>query len=288
MNPPKRHAKKSLRAAVEASRTGKNQRQDPSTAASSIAAGFCQKRKARLSPRSSGSFGLWTLGFRRFRSSFGRPRSSVVSVGMAAVLARAAPAARELVAALVVSGRADRGKRHFGLELLLGERLLARELDLAHRVDRDDLDRDFVAFLDHVGRLAHAIGRELRNVHQAVLAGQDLHEGAVRLDAPDLATIDLADLRLLREALDDLDGFESRCLIGGGDRDLARVLDVDLAARRLDDRADRLAARADHVADAVARDLHGEDARGERRNVGARLFDGGSHLAENVEPAGAG
>src|SRR5262249_22209495 len=95
----------------------------------------------------------------------------------------------------------------------------------------------------------------------------------------------LADLRLLREALDDLDGLQGRGLVRGRDRDLAGVLDVDLAARRLDDRADRLAARADDVPDAVARDLDREDPRREGRDVGAGLLDGRSHAPQDVQPA---
>src|SRR5262249_62304797 len=85
---------------------------------------------------------------------------------------------------------------------------------------------------------------------------------------PHLPLVDLADLGLLREALDDLDGLQSRRLVGRSDRNLARIFDVDLAARVLDDRPDGLAARADHVPDPVARYLHREDARRIGRDVG--------------------
>ena len=63
--------------------------------------------------------------------------------------------------------------------------------------------------------LADAVGRELADVQQAVGAGQDLDEGAVRLDAPHRAVVDLADLGHLGEALDDLDGALGRRAASG-------------------------------------------------------------------------
>ena len=113
---------------------------------------------------------------------------------------------------------------------------------------------------------------------EAVLARQDLDEGAVRLDPTHLARVDLPDLRLLRQPFDDLDRAQRRGLVGGSDRDLARVLDVDLATGLLDDRPDRLPARADDVADAVSGDLHREDSRRIWRNVRPRPVDRGRHL----------
>src|SRR5215510_10732638 len=98
---------------------------------------------------------------------FGSPVAAApVAVGVAVVLAGTAGASRKLVASLVLAGR-DRRHRHLLLELLLGEGLLAGELDLAHRIDRDDLDRHLVPFLDDVGCLAYAVGSELGDVNEA-------------------------------------------------------------------------------------------------------------------------
>src|SRR5215472_1622614 len=206
---------------------------------------------------------------------------------MPVVLARPAPAARELVASFVLARSADGRHGHLRFQLLLGEGLLAGELDLAHRIDGDDFDGDLVAFLDDVGGLAHAVGSELRDVHQPVLAGQDLDEGSVRLDPAHLAAVDLADLRLLREALDDLDGLQGRRLVGGCDGDLAGILDVDLAPGGFDDGADGLASRADDVADAIARNLHGEDPGRVTGDVRPRPVEGRGHVLEDVEPPDA-
>ena len=93
---------------------------------------------------------------------------SPIAATRAAVLALAP-------AAVIVLG-SDRREGHLRLEGLLGERLLAGQLDLAHRIDGDDLDRHLVAFLDDVRGLPDAVGRELRDVHEAVLARQDLDE----------------------------------------------------------------------------------------------------------------
>ena len=113
---------------------------------------------------------------------------------------------------------------------------------------------------------------------EPVLTREDLDEGAVRLHAAHLARVDLSDLRLLCQSFDDLDRAQRGGLVGRSDRDLARILDVDLATGFLDDRPDRLASRADDVADPVSRDLHREDARRIRRNVRPRSVDRRRHL----------
>src|SRR5947207_4339749 len=59
------------------------------------------------------------------------------------------------------------------LLLRLLERFLAGQPDLSRLVHLEHLDRDDVALLEHVGDLAHALVGELRDVHQAVRAGND-------------------------------------------------------------------------------------------------------------------
>ena len=73
--------------------------------------------------------------------------------------------------------------------------------------------------------------------------------------------------------------------VGGGDLDGAVVVDVDLGARLLDDRADDLAARADDFADLVDGDLHGLDARGVGGELAAARGQRLAHLVEDVQPA---
>src|SRR5262245_34838938 len=58
------------------------------------------------------------------------------------------------------------------------QRLLAREPDLAGRVDVDALREHLVALADHVGDLLHAPLREVRDVDQPVRAREDLDERA--------------------------------------------------------------------------------------------------------------
>src|SRR6185312_15478085 len=106
----------------------------------------------------------------------------------------------------------DRGSgAGFGfLALLLAGDLLARLLvDDLHRqahlatlVEAHELDEDLVAFLDHVGRLLDTVGRELRDMDEAVLGAEEIDESAEvgRLD--DRAFIDLADFRLSHDGMD--------------------------------------------------------------------------------------
>ena len=81
--------------------------------------------------------------------------------------------------------------------------------------------------------------------------------------------------------------FAAAC-VGRRDGDLAVVLDLDLGAGLLLDRADGLATWADDVADLVGRDLHGVEPRRVLRDVAARMIERGLHLAEDVEPARLG
>src|SRR6185436_15076910 len=171
----------------------------------------------------------------------------------------------------------------------LHDHRLARQPRLAGAVVvLEHLDGDLVTLLEDVAHLAHAVGRELADVEEAVEAGEDLDEGAERLDAAHRAGVGLAHLGHLGEALDDLLGA-----VGGGagrgvDLDLAVVLDLDLAAGLVDDAADGLATGADDVADLVDRDLDHVQPRRETRHLGARGADGRLHLAEDVQPSVTG
>src|SRR6185369_3363514 len=163
---------------------------------------------------------------------------------------------------------------------------LARQPHPAGLVDADDLDRQLVAFLDDVRDLTDAERSELADVHQTVGARHDLDEGAVGFDAPHLAGVDLADLGHLGQALHHLDGALGRRLVGRGDDHLAVVLDLDVAAGLLDDRADRLATGSDDVADLLLVDLQGVEARCELRDVDPRLGDRRLHDVQDVHAAG--
>src|SRR6185436_18872077 len=104
---------------------------------------------------------------------------------------------------------------------------LAGEPYAAGLVDVDDLDGHLVALLDEVGDLADAVGGELADVHQAVGARHDFHEGAVGLDPPYHAGVGLAHLRHLGQALDHLDRAPGRRLVRRGDDHPTVVFDVD-------------------------------------------------------------
>src|SRR3989338_6420593 len=164
---------------------------------------------------------------------------------VAAVPAR--PAAAERTAG--ASGRALgrwRLRRHLfaRLDPLVAQDRLAAEPDTVS-VHVDHLHQDLLALLDLVLDLLDAVLRDLGDVRQALHPGKNLHEGPEVGDARDFAEAGLADLRLGRDLLDDLDRLEGRVLVHRGDVDAAIVLDVDLAAGPLDDRAEHLAARAD-------------------------------------------
>src|SRR5690606_15842455 len=169
-----------------------------------------------------------------------------------------------------------------GLALLDG---LHGQADATLLVHFQHLDLHGVAFLELVGDLLDALVGNLRDVHQAVLAGGDGDEGAEVHDLGDAALVNAARLDVRGDLLDaGLGGLGS----GGvhrGDDDGAVILDVDLGAGFLGDGLDGGATLADHLADLVRMDLDGQQARGVLAQLGTRGADGLGHLAEDVQAA---
>src|SRR4029453_6625754 len=87
------------------------------------------------------------------------------------------------------------------------DQCLAREADLAGRIDVDDLHEDLVAFLHLAADILHALVRHLADVEQAVRARDDLDEGAEVHYAHDLAQVGLVELGGRGELLDYGDGL---------------------------------------------------------------------------------
>src|SRR5260370_17830514 len=122
------------------------------------------------------------------------------SPAAAALAAATAAAAAEVAVPLALAAAADRHRlSHTLVErgIVVGglhDHRLARQADLAALVDVDDLDGHLVALLDDVRDLAHPVGGELADVHQAVGAGHDLDESPVGLDPPHPAGVALPDL----------------------------------------------------------------------------------------------
>ena len=124
---------------------------------------------------------------------------------------------------------------------------------------------------------------QLRDVQQSFDAGNDLDEGPERRRALHDAFVHLPHFRLLHDARHHV----ARALGGlayAGDRDQARVVDVDLGARLLLNAADRLALRADEIADFVGTDLDGDDARRVLRELRAWMRHRLLHDVEDVHP----
>src|SRR5208282_6217396 len=141
---------------------------------------------------------------------------------------------------------------------------------------------------DYVLGLLDAEVGQLADVHQAVLARQELNERAELLDGDDLAAVDLADLGFGGHALDrvhrDLHAF-------GGDRvdvDGAVVFDVDLAAGFFDELLDVLAAGADQQADLLGVDTHCRDPRRIFTDLRTRSSERLGHLGQDVQARDAG
>src|SRR5258708_3453988 len=163
-----------------------------------------------------------------------------------------------------------------------------REVDAALPVHLGDLDLHVLADLDGIFDVVDTLVGDLGDPDQAFLAGEVLDERADGHDPGDLALEDLADLGLLGEALDHRAGLLAALRLGAGDADRPIVLDLDVRARLGLDRADHLATGTDDVADLVGIDLHRVDARREPVQLGPRLVDDLTHLAEDEQACLAG
>src|SRR4051812_28952815 len=138
-----------------------------------------------------------------------------------------------------------------------------------------------VAAGDHVLDVVDAAGPDVRDVEQTVGALLQLDERAEvgRLD--DATGVGVADLGLLRQVPDRLDGGVALRALGGVDEDRAVLLDVDLDLVLRLERADRLAALADDHPDELRVDLDRRDPRSVLGERLARCRDRGLHRAED-------
>ena len=103
-----------------------------------------------------------------------------------------------------VAWSARGARREVAVARTAAQQRLARQIDAALAVDLHDLDHDLVADLDDVFDFIDARRRELADVDEAFLAGQNLHERADRDDARHRAEVGLADHDLFGEVFDDL------------------------------------------------------------------------------------
>src|SRR4030095_11716168 len=122
-----------------------------------------------------------------------------------------------------------------------------RQADLAALVDLEQLDLDLLAFRENVADVLDPLVLDLRNVHQAVLAGHEGHECAEIGDARDLAGVDGTGLGLCDDALDPVARRLDLAQVRRRDLDRAVVVDVDLGASLRDDLANDLATGANDL-----------------------------------------
>ena len=148
--------------------------------------------------------------------------------------------------------------------------------------------------LDHIadGQLVadalHPVLANLRDMHHAIAAGQNRHERTEVHDPDHLALVNLPCFHVGGDLLDAAAGLVAGGLVHGGNFDDAIVGDVDGSAGFLGNGADGDAALADHIADLLRVDAQGGIARRVFGQLLARLDDGLTHLAENVQPPLAG
>src|SRR5262245_16774032 len=165
-----------------------------------------------------------------------------------------------------------------------------RERELAVLVDVVDAHFELVAERQHVfDAIDPLASAQLGDVHQAVAARKDVHEGAELRDVHDASLVDRTNLgrRRVEDQLDATLGLLDRGAVLRADRheaDAVVVLHRDVGAGLLLDRVDDLALGPDDLADLVDRDLEADDLRCGVADLFARLVDRGPHHPEDLEP----
>ena len=148
----------------------------------------------------------------------------------------------------------------------------------------DHLDAHDLAFLQIVGDLIDPLLGDLRDVQQAVLARNQLHDRAEIEQAQHRAFVDLADLDFGRDVLDPLARHIACIGVHRRDRDAAIILDVDRRAGFLGQRANHRAALPDHVADLFGIDLERHHPRRVLRDLGPRVRQRFLHELQDMQP----
>ena len=140
-----------------------------------------------------------------------------------------------------------------------------------------------MTFAQLIADVFHPFLANLGDVHEAVLAGQDIDEGAEIHEFGHPAFIDPAYLDIRRDLFHPLQGRVAGGLVGGRDLDGAVVLNINGRAGLLGDRADRGTALADHIADLVRVDLYGGNARRKFGHLGLMRGQHRVHFFQDMQ-----
>ena len=103
-----------------------------------------------------------------------------------------------------------------------------RKLDLAAIVEANDLHFDLIAHGHNIADFADALLRQFRDVHQAILAAQEIHKGPEVHQLDDLTVVNLTYFGLGNNVGNPVNGALTRIRIDGRDLNCPVVLDIDL------------------------------------------------------------
>src|SRR5437763_5615157 len=170
-----------------------------------------------------------------------------------------------------------------GLAVFVAQHSLAGQLDFV-AVFADTFDHDLLAFLQLVAYVSDGTVRDLRNVKQAVSAREDFDKGAEVYNPAYRAHGGLSDFSFCGEAANTIDRSFGGGAISGGDRNGAIVLDVNLSAGFLDERANHLAAWSDDVANLIRIDFDLNNSWRMGRDAGSRGIERLPHYIQNIQP----
>src|SRR5258706_4622739 len=159
-----------------------------------------------------------------------------------------------------------RSPAHLGA--LLFQDRLARQLD-AIAFDGQHFHQYLVAFFQFVLDIFNSVLSNFADVQQTITAGDDFYERPELRQPRDFPEVGLSYFRTRGQIADNLQRLISRRFIVRSYVDLAGIFHIDLDTGLLDDAADHLAARPNHVANLIDRNLQGVNTWSIRRNLDA-------------------
>src|SRR5690554_4487359 len=167
-------------------------------------------------------------------------------------------------------------------DVVLGD-FFDAELHATTRVHIQHLHVHVITFLEHIGDVLNAAIRDLRDVHQSILTGQQVDECAKINDPLDLTVIDPADFDLGRNLHNPVHRRIGGFLVGCVYAHCTVVINIDGRTSLFGDGTDGCTTLTNYITDLLRINFHGDHLRRFLGQFGTRSRDHLVHFTQDME-----